>query len=232
MVIALLFLSFSTTAGRAILSRLFTKKQLTARLLFWHKSNYHEYPFREETDPYRVLVSEILLRQTKAEQVSRVYPSFVKKYPGIKDLAKAKRGGLQHLIKPLGIRSRVSDLLALAKRIEKEEHGEIPNSYGKLVKLPGVGRYIANSVLVKGYGEQLPLVDSNVNRVLSRLFQASSHINDESAERFFMGLAKHANPVRLNYAIIDLAHTICIYATPRCSSCPLGRSCRYALSRD
>jgi len=214
------------------LSRRFSKKQLTARLLSWHKSNYHEYPFREETDPYRVLVSEILLRQTRAEQVSPVYRRFVKKYPHVQALAKAERRSLQHLLNPLGIKSRVSDLLGLAKRIEKEECGEIPSSYGKLVKLPGVGRYIANSVLVKAYGEKLPLVDSNVNRVLSRLFQASSHINDENAERLFMSVAKYVDPVRLNYAVIDLAHTICTYATPRCPSCPLGRSCRYALSRD
>jgi A/G-specific adenine glycosylase len=156
----------------------------------------------------------------------------VKKYPHVQALAKAERRSLQHLLNPLGIKSRVSDLLGLAKRIEKEECGEIPSSYGKLVKLPGVGRYIANSVLVKAYGEKLPLVDSNVNRVLSRLFQASSHINDENAERLFMSVAKYVDPVRLNYAVIDLAHTICTYATPRCPSCPLGRSCRYALSRD
>ncbi len=213
------------------MSRWFSKKQLAARLFSWHKSNYGEYPFREETDPYRVLVSEILLRQTRAEQVSRVYPRFVEKYPDVKSLAKAKRRSLQQLIKPLGISSRVTDLLLLARRIEKEEHGEVPNNYAKLLGFPGVGRYIANSVLVKAYGKNLPLVDSNVNRVLCRVFQARTQIKDQDAERFFMRLVKYANPVRLNYAVIDLAHTVCTYRNPRCPSCPLSRSCLYAVSR-
>lgn len=205
-----------------------SKRIIVDRLLSWHKTNYREYPFRRETDPYRILVSEIFLRQTRAAQVSRVYPIFIARYPKVSQLATTRNKSLYEIIKPLGIRSRVLDLLELAKQIEKEEHGAIPSSYAKIVKLPGVGRYIANSVLVRAYGKRLPLVDSNVNRVLSRVFQATNHMKNENAEDIFMDLTSYVSPVRLNYAVIDLAHSVCTYTNPRCPICPLSKLCLYA----
>lgn len=200
------------------------------RLSAWHNLSQHKYPFRNVRDPYRVLIAEMMLRQTTAAQVSRVYPRFVKKYPNIQVLAKADPRQVRALIKPLGLRSRCSNLLEMSKIIQACFEGEIPSSVEALVALPGVGEYIANSVLVRAYGQRLPLVDSNVNRVLSRIFTAKEKLAAKVAEAAFMNLSRYANPEKLNYAIIDLAHSICTYSKPRCPVCPIRRSCLYAKS--
>jgi A/G-specific adenine glycosylase len=164
--------------------------------------------------------------------VSRVYASFFEAYPRIEDLAKADRRTVGALLKPLGIESRVSDLIGLAQHIEREEGCRIPDDYSKLTALQGVGKYIANSVLVKGYGKHLPLVDSNVNRVIARVLTGENRIRSEIAETVFMGLVRSSSPVELNYAVIDLAHAICTHRNPECMICPINSWCRYAHSSD
>lgn len=207
-----------------------SNRVLIKRLLSWHKTNYRDYPFRKESGAYRVLVSEILLRQTRAEQVSRVYVSFFEAFPRIEDLAKADHRTVAALVKPLGIKSRISDLIELAQHIEREEGCRIPDDYSKLTALRGVGKYVANSVLVKGYGKHLPLVDSNVNRVIARVLTGENRMKSEIAETAFMNLVRSSSPVELNYAVIDLAHAICTHRNPECMICPINSWCRYAHS--
>lgn len=215
-------------SGVATLGVISCPKTLATGLLSWHKANYRVYPFRGETDPYKILVAEMLLRQTRASQVSEVYKRFIKEYPRIGNLARAKPGKLKRLIEPLGLRSRVRNLLETAKSIESQYFGKIPDDSRVLMTFPGVGRYIANSVLVRAYGARLPLVDSNVNRVLARVFRASNRMTNREAENLFMTVSDCADPDPINYATIDLAHSVCTWKNPRCSVCPIGTSCAYA----
>jgi len=175
-----------------------------------------------------ILVAEMMLRQTTARQVAQVYPAFVQQYPDLRTLARASREQLWQLVGPLGIRSRASDLLRIARRIEEEHDGRVPNSFTALVGFPGVGPYIANSILVRAFGENRPLVDLNVERVIARVFYGADHVARRGAERRFMNLATHAKPAALNYALIDLAHTICSHTRPRCLNCPVKSLCVYA----
>jgi A/G-specific adenine glycosylase len=203
-------------------------RNLAARLQAWHEKNYRPYSFRNGKDPYKVLIAEILLRQTTARQVNSVYPRFVRMYPNVHALANANSNELRALIRPLGLRSRASNLLELAKIIEESCDGKIPNYLERLIPLPGVGEYVANSVLVRAHGQRRPLVDSNVRRVLGRVFSGLRKIESNSAEADFMKLARYVRPERLNYAIIDLAHSVCTYSKPRCRICPIRKQCQYA----
>jgi A/G-specific adenine glycosylase len=214
----------ATSARSQIGSR---EKLTVSKLISWHKKNYCGYPFRNEEDPYRILVGEILLRQTRARQVSGVYPRLVREYPRIADLARADANRLRHQIKSLGMKSRVRDLLTIAKKVELDFGGEVPSDRKALVALPGVGDYIANSVLVRAFGKRYPLVDSNVARVLSRVFSGPHSNSKKHAEAVFMDLSRFSEPGALNYAIIDFAHSLCASTNPKCRICPLARSCSY-----
>jgi A/G-specific adenine glycosylase len=208
-------------------SDLLHQKAVVSKLLAWHKWNFERYPFRNEKDPYKILISEIMLRQTTAQQVSKVYPQFVKKYPDFHALAEADAKELRILIKSLGLRSRASNLLEIARSIQMRYGGILPRSSKILVSLPGVGEYIANAVVTKAYAQRRPLVDSNINRVFARIFNAKEKVAAEVAEAHFMELLQYAKPERLNYAFIDLAHSVCTYRKPRCLLCPVREECLY-----
>jgi len=174
------------------------------------------------------MVAEIMLRQTKASQVSQVYPAFVQQYPDLQSLARADHEKVQQLVGPLGIRSRASNLLEIAKKVERQHGGRIPDSFTKLVGFPGVGPYIANSVLVRAFGENRPLVDLNVSRVIARISEGTDRVARKTADCIFMSLATHAKSGVLNYALIDLAHIVCNQTNPKCLICPIKDLCIHA----
>lgn len=151
----------------------------------------------------------------------------MEEYPRVNDLARANPRKLGCLLRPLGIRTRVFDLVETAKSVVSQCDGRIPDNYEMLVAFPGVGRYIANSVLVRAYGAHLPLVDSNVNRVLGRVFLASNRMSNKEAEDLFIDVSRYANSGALSYAIIDLAHSICVSRTAKCPICPVKNVCAH-----
>jgi A/G-specific adenine glycosylase len=173
-----------------------------------------------------------MLRQTTAKQVENVYKDFVGVFQDAHELARADRKKLRAMLRSLGISSRVDNLMEISRRIESEHGGRVPRSYAQLTALPGVGPYVANSVLVRAYGQHHPLVDSNVNRVLARMFYAQNRTAQKPAEATFMRLSRTVKPERLNYAIIDLAHSVCTQRRPRCQVCPLRYPCLYAETKS
>jgi len=187
------------------------------------------YPFRETADPYRVLVSEILLRKTTARQVANIYGEFFAKFPTVEDLCRARLEEIIEIIKPLGIVTRANDLLLAAKTIVQEYKGTVPSDKDLLTQLRGVGRYIANCVLSFGYGKTVPMVDSNVERVLSRVSNLPT--NKQGAKGEFWQIYSELAPIKkrreFHYALIDLAHKICTPRSPKCSDCPISRCCKY-----
>jgi A/G-specific adenine glycosylase len=137
---------------------------------WWHRIGARKYPWRETSDPWHVLVAEVLLIQTNAAKVVKVYEEFVKKYSTPAHLAEVEVSEVEELLRPLGLHKQRAKLLKQAAEVLCREYGcRVPETYEELRRLPGVGDYVASAVLLFAYGKTRPLVDVNVARVLCRL---------------------------------------------------------------
>ncbi|MFQ5906250.1 MAG: A/G-specific adenine glycosylase [bacterium] len=207
---------------------------LASELLRWYWIHGKEYSFRRTTDPYHILVSEILLRQTQAIQVDSVFDRLVEEYPTVSHLASADPVRLTKLLQPLGIIRRAEQLVTVARIIVSEHSGKIPSEMDDLVSLPGVGDYIAGCTLSLSFGDPTPAVDINIERVISRLFglpQRGGGRPDARVLDAYVRLLRRAGDRSLHYAMIDFAHEVCRQRIPRCEECPLRTQCTYAQSQ-
>jgi A/G-specific adenine glycosylase len=205
--------------------------QWVAKLLKWFEKNGVNYPFRYTSDPYRILISEILLRQTTAKQVATIYGRFFKQYPNPYALMEASNSELKKVIKPLGIASRARILKQIARDLVNEFQGQVPKDMESLIRLGGVGRYIASCVLTFGFNKPTPMVDVNVMRVLSRIYQIP--IDKAHSEQYWVlytRIAPYKKVHQFHYALIDLAHLLCKTRKPFCQVCPIRPHCIYARS--
>jgi len=162
-----------------------------------------------------------------------VYNEFVNTFPKPQELAEASLESIAEIIKPLGLGKRASGLKRLGKQLTHDYDGRVPDNKADLLKLFGVGNYIANAVLCHAYGVDLPTVDANFGRVLSRFFALKFKKPAQKdrklwsfAETIFASANKPAR--ELNFAIIDLSGLICTPRNPKCSMCPLAQHCAYA----
>jgi len=203
-------------------------------LLEWAKDNTRDFPWRRTKDVYKILVAEIMLQRTKAEQVVPVYERFVKKYPDPHSLSKASVSELRVEIHSLGLEKRVQGLKKLAEQLVEEHMGEIPCSRNDLLKLHWVGNYIANAILCHAFGKDVPTVDANFARVFVRVFSLKSKHPAQKDKRIWdfarglMPLVKN-NARTLNLGILDLASKICTPQKPSCEICPLNSICDYGI---
>ncbi|MHB8560352.1 MAG: HhH-GPD family protein [Thermoplasmataceae archaeon] len=202
-------------------------------LISWWKVNGRPFPWRSEKDSYRILIAEILLHRTRAESVLPVYREFIIKYPSIESLARAEQKEIENILHPLGLFWRSVSLSLAAKQIIDELDGEIPRSADGLRALPGIGSYIASAVRCFAFGEPDVLLDTNIVRVLGRLY--GERITDGSRRstrylRLAECLLDKNFPREFNYAMIDLAASICRPTQPRCPECPVNVHCSYFYS--
>ena len=210
------------------------KKQFTKILLEWDASNRRDFPWRRTKNSYKILVAEIMLQRTKAEQVVPVYERFVKKYPDLRSLSKASVSEIKAEILSLGLEKRAQGLKKLAEQLVKEHMGEIPKSREDLVKLHWVGNYIANALLCHAFGVDIPTVDVNFARLLVRVFSLKSKHPAQKDKRIW-AFAQSLIPLvkgrarALNLAILDLASKICTPHKPACAVCPLNPICDYGI---
>jgi len=202
-------------------------------LLVWGKNNFRGFPWRRTHNPYKILIAEVMLQRTKAEQVSTVYKEFVHTFPKPRELAEASLESITESIRSLGLRKRALGLKRLGEQLIYDYDGQVPDNRTDLLKLYGVGNYIANAVLCHAYGVDLPTVDANFARVLSRFFALKYKKPAQKdrklwsfAETIFASANKRAR--ELNFAIIDLSGLICAPRNPKCSMCPLAQHCAYA----
>ena len=207
------------------LARLFTQ-----RLLYWHKhSNNREMPWKEEKDPYKIWLSEIILQQTRVEQGLSYYEKFVRLYPTVKDLADANPDQVFKAWEGLGYYSRCKNLIESAKVIATQYQGKFPRDYDQILALKGVGPYTAAAISAFAYNQPYAVLDGNVFRVLSRIFGIHIPIDSTEGKKVFQQLAEQAldptYPAKYNQAIMDFGATVCKPASPICSSCPMTDLC-------
>lgn len=200
-------------------------------LLEWHNTkNKRTFPWREGNDPYRILVAEIMLQRTKAEQVAPVFLLFTSRFPKVKTLNDASLSEIESYFSNLGLLWRAKKVKKLAKSITEHFEGKIPKERKELIQLPGVGDYVADAVLCFAYNQDVAAVDSNVCRVIGRVFGLEKK-KEARRDGVYRTLAQKLLPKgkckKFNWAIIDLASTICTPKAPNCKNCPLSNICNY-----
>lgn len=199
-------------------------------LLDWGRKNQRDFPWRRTRDPYRILLSEMLLQRTRAAQVAGLYGELVRRYPSVRDLAGADPGELRRILSPLGLHWRIPLIHETARRIVERHGGEIPADRGLLESLPGIGAYAASAVLSFAFNLPEPVLDANTVRLVGRLFGIGVTDSSRRSRRFreLAGrLVDRENPRFFNYSFLDLASTVCRSGKPDCGVCPLSEVCYY-----
>lgn len=195
----------------------------------WYLKNKRDLPWRNTTDPYLIWLSEIMLQQTRVAQGTPYYYAFKEAFPTVFDLANASEEQVLKLWQGLGYYSRARNLHKTAQYVAVELNGEFPKSYNELLKLNGVGSYTAAAIASFSFNEEVPVVDGNVFRVLSRFFDVETDIASSSAKKEFTELAKELLPKNdsavFNQAIMEFGALQCIPKNPNCFNCVLNSSC-------
>jgi A/G-specific adenine glycosylase len=198
-------------------------------LLQWYLQNKRDLPWRNTTNPYPIWLSEIILQQTRVVQGMPYYLKFTTAFPTIFDLANADEETVLKLWQGLGYYSRARNLHKTAQIIAFELNGVFPNTYADLLKLKGVGTYTAAAIASFSYNEDVPVVDGNVLRVLSRYFDIETDISSSVAKSEFTTLAKELLPAGkaniFNQAIMEFGALQCVPKNPDCGSCVFNDSC-------
>lgn len=208
-------------------------QEFVERVLAWGKTHKRSFPWRETPNPYKVLIAELLLHRTKAEQVLPIYNSFIKKFPDSETLAYTTVDRITEEIKSLGLAYRASRIKQIAELLIKRHEGKVPFDYKSLLELPGVGPYIANAVLCFAFGQRRPILDTNVARVICRFFgipiPSDPHKN-KSLWNFVDKIVPQTEAREFNLTILDLAALVCKAKKPEHNSCPLNDICYFTFS--
>lgn len=204
------------------------KKDIFKReLIKWFNINKRDFPWRYTYDPYKVLVSEILLQRTQAKQVIEPYKKILEKYKNVKALSKAKEENILIIIKDIGLHKKASILINIANKIVRKHKGIIPNQREDLIKIKGIGNYIANSILCFGYNKSFGLIDTNISRIYTRIFDLEINSKrthtDKKLWNFAEEMIPNENYVDYNYALLDFGALICKKSKPLCSKCAFSK---------
>jgi len=200
------------------------------RLVRWYRRNRRDLPWRRTRNPYRILVSEVMLQQTQVSRVIPKYREWIRKYPTLDALAGASVREVKESWYPLGYNIRPVRLHRIAKTAVKTYRGRLPRSRNELLTLKGIGPYTAGAVMTFAYGEPTPILDTNVRRVLRRVFHGDRSARESvlwalSATLLAMNLSA-TRGYDFNQALMDFGATVCTARAPQCATCPMREFCR------
>lgn len=205
------------------------KESFRSDLLSWYDRNKRDLPWRGCGDPYKIWISEIMLQQTRVDQVIPYYYRFINRFPTVHDLAEA---GLQEVLKVwegLGYYSRARNLHHAAKTVAERFNGLIPDTWDEIKELKGIGPYSASAILSIAFGRPYAVVDGNVIRVLARFFGIETDVRKATTKNLIQGYADElldpGRPGDFNQALMELGATVCTPSSPGCQNCPLGSRC-------
>lgn len=207
-----------------------TTAELGSKLIAWYEHHGRDFPWRHASSCYDRVIAELLLQRTQAATVSRFYATFLRAYPSWERLSSAKERDLQHLLKPIGLwRRRSRMFIQLARALAKLDY-KLPFTREELEQLPGISQYMASAIRLLCYGHREPLLDINMARILERVY-GPRELADIRYDPFLQDTAysivEAGDPIAINWAIMDLAATICHRNAPQCFECPLANICRY-----
>ncbi len=202
---------------------------ISEKLIAWYKKHKRDLPWRNTKDPYKIWLSEIILQQTQVIQGLNYYIKFTETFPTVLDLANAPEDKVMRLWQGLGYYSRARNLHTAAKTVKTNHKGKFPNSYESIKTLKGVGDYTAAAISSFAFNLPHAVVDGNVYRVLSRLFNISTPINSTGGKKEFQLLAdellNHKQPGLHNSAMMEFGALWCKPQNPKCEECPLQEHC-------
>ncbi|MFX0123435.1 MAG: A/G-specific adenine glycosylase [Candidatus Hodarchaeota archaeon] len=220
-------------------NQFFVKKSQEERLAFlvealvvWFRHHGRDLPWRRTRDPYKILVSEIMLQQTNVDIVIPIYKKFLQQFPTIQILAHSSIQEVKKITDQLGYKRRGEYLHEIAKQITYERNGQFPSSLDELLTLKGIGRYSAGAILSFAFEKPAAIVDVNVERVLARIFGLWEWEKNVKFEKEIWKLARAmiadgTNIWTINQSILDLGAMICIAQKPKCPICPMVEICEY-----
>ena len=199
-------------------------------LLLWNDTlNTRQMPWKGESDPYKIWISEIILQQTRVQQGMGYYNRFIQAFPDVKTLATASEKEIYKLWEGLGYYSRCKNLIAAAKFIYHDLQGKFPKKFEEILALKGIGNYTASAIASFAYNQPYAVLDGNVFRVLSRFFGEETPINTTEGKKFYASLSQELldkkNPAKYNQALMDFGAVICKPAAPLCLQCSLQKKC-------
>jgi A/G-specific adenine glycosylase len=205
-------------------------KTITAELLHWFLLNKRDLPWRKTRNPYFIWLSEIIFQQTRISQGIDYYLRFVEKYPDIYTLASASEDEVLKLWQGLGYYSRARNMLKTARQIVKEYNGTFPSELKELLKLKGIGEYTASVILSVCFDKPFAVIDGNVNRLISRLYDIHDFIDVPAGQYKIRQkvdlLLDKKYPGDFNEAMMDFGAMLCTPQYPDCKNCPLNKYCR------
>ena len=196
-------------------------------LLAWYRTAARDLPWRRTRDPYRVLVSEFMLQQTQVSRVLDYYGPFLRRYPTVEALAGARRSAVREAWEGLGYYRRAANLHRLAKEVVRNHDGVVPDERALLLRLPGVGPYTAGAVATFAYEQPVAAVDTNVRRVVQRVFGCKTAKVEETAQLLQPKRGKTA--WKFNQALMELGALVCSARAPKCDRCPVNTLCTWYL---
>jgi A/G-specific adenine glycosylase len=202
-------------------------------LIQWFKKYGRDLPWRKTRNPYHILISELMLQQTQVVRVAKDYfHQFLQKFPSIQDLAHASEAEVLKAWEGLGYYNRAKNLHKIAQIIVSKYNGKFPEEYDQIMELPGIGKYTAGAILSFAFERDFPIVDTNVERIIRRIFLHNFKISSPAKKEKIIWqisemLLLREDPWSFNQAILDLGALICIAQKPHCAKCPMRPICQY-----
>jgi A/G-specific adenine glycosylase len=206
------------------------RRQFRQRLLAWYRRHGRDLPWRKTSDPYHILVSEIMLQQTQVDRVLPKYAEWLDKYPSLQALAAAPEHEVTATWYPLGYNIRPRRLHTIARESVARYGGHLPADEATLRSFKGIGAYTAGAIRSFAFRERAAILDTNVARVLFRVFVGDGNRKSHAMKRHLWLLSETLVPARhvfdFNQALMDFGAMVCVARNPKCLICPMSKNCR------
>src|SRR5688572_28504747 len=209
-----------------------SRRRFRRALLAWYREHGRKLPWRETSDPYHILVSEMMLQQTQVDRVLPKYQEWLAKYPSLGALAAASDDEVSQTWRPLGYNIRPRRLHAIARESMAHYGGALPSDEETLLSFKGIGAYTAGAIRSFAFGERAAIVDTNVARVLFRVFVGRGDAKAHAMRKHLWTVSKTLVPRKhvfdFNQALMDLGAMVCVARKPKCLICPMLKMCTTA----
>ena len=206
------------------------RQRFRRNLLGWYGRCGRDLPWRRTSDPYHILVSEVMLQQTQVDRVVPKYHEWLAKYPSLEALARAPEDDVAETWRPLGYNIRPRRLHAIARESVARYGGQLPSDEETLLSFKGIGAYTAGAIRSFAFRERAAILDTNVARVLFRVFVRRGDPKTTALKKHLWALSETLVPQKrvfdFNQALMDLGATVCVARQPKCDQCPMTKLCR------
>lgn len=198
------------------------------KLLRWYKQNKRSLAWRKTSNPYRILLSEVMLQQTQVSRVTLYYRKWLQKFPNFRSLATASTREVLMQWSGLGYNNRALRLQQAAKVVVQKYHSRLPKTIEELEKLPGIGKYTSHAIACFAFHQNVPVVDVNIQRIVERVFFRSKRIASDAAWKQAEKILPRNKACEWNQALMDFGSLVCTARNPKCGKCPIQKECRSA----